>query len=74
MCVCVGCGGGAGLTLVAWLRSYEESDDNTGVKMVFGIKVLLRLLISTITSNISFIPLSSLSCLQCFRDIRRLVW
>ena len=31
VCVCVCCGG-AGLTLVAWLRSYEESVDNTGVK------------------------------------------
>ena len=37
-----------------------------------GIKILLTLLISTITSNISFIQLSLFNCLQCFRDIRRL--
>ena len=38
-----------------------------------GIKVFLTVLISTLTSNISFIQLSSFNCLQCFRDIRRLV-
>ena len=42
-------------------------------KKMFGIKVFLTLLISTLTSNISFIQLSSFNCLQCFRDIRRLV-
>ena len=41
---------------------------------IFGTKVLLTLLISTITSNISFIQLPSFNCLQCFRDIRRLVF
>ena len=42
-------------------------------KKMSGIKILLTLLISTLTSNISFIQLSSFNCLQCFRDIRRLV-
>ena len=43
-------------------------------KKKFGIKVLLTLLISTLTSDISFIQLSSFNCLQWFRDIRRLVF
>ena len=43
-------------------------------KKMSGIKVLLTLLISTLTSSISFIQLSSFNCLQCFRDIRRLVF
>ena len=59
---------------IAVRRNYAESVDNTGVKRtVSGTKVLLTLLISTITSNISFIQLSSFNCLQCFRDLRRLV-
>ena len=82
MCVCV-CLCVAGVGLVCWWcgvdlwshcrEVYEKSVDNTGVKRCLGIKVFLTLLISTLTSNISFIQLSSFNCLQCFRDIRRLV-
>ena len=63
--VCLFC---QGSTFVALPRSYAKSVDNTGVKKMCGIKVLLTLLISTLTSNISFF-----NCLHCFRDIRRLV-
>ena len=58
--VCFLLGQGSTLTFVALPRSYAKSVDNTGVKKMSGIKVLLTLLISTLTSNISFIQLSSL--------------
>ena len=78
VCLCV-----AGVGLVCWWcgvdfgriaeKLWKECWQHWCKKM-FGIKVFLTLLISTLTSNISFIQLSSFNCLQCFRDIRRLVF
>ena len=67
----------AGVGLVCWWcgvaeKLWEECWQHWCKKMS-GIKVFLTLLVSTLTSNISFIQLSSFDCLQCFRDIRRLV-
>ena len=81
VCVCV-CLCVAGVGLVCWWCGVDfgriaeklwKECWQYWCKRMFGIKVFLTLLISTLTSNISFIQLSSFNCLQCFRDIRRLV-
>ena len=74
VCVCV-CLCVAGVGLVCWWcgvdfgriaeKLWKECWQHWCKKM-FGIKVFLTLLISTLTSNISFIQLSSFNCLQCF--------
>ena len=68
LCLCVS-------VLVCWClaeKLWKECWQHWCKKMS-GIEVFLTVLISKLTSNISFIQLSSFNCLQCFRDIRRLV-